>query len=88
MTKVKTDREDHKSAIKWLPKNNTPKHDVKVLVLAKNSSYKFGHPQLLAGHFVYKYYDTVLNTFKLTGVSDSAWEVVMWCEAPNTPTVG
>jgi len=85
MTKVKTNSDGHDSKIKWLPKNNTPSHDVKVLVMATNINYKFGHPQLMAGHFIYKYYDTILNTFKLTGVNDNVWEVILWCEAPNTP---
>ena len=85
MTRVNTSSDNHQSDIKWLPKKNTPERDVSVLVLAKNKGYKFGHPQLLAGHFIYKYYDTVLNTFKLTGVNDMEWEVIEWCEAPKTP---
>lgn len=55
-----------------------PHENSKVLVMAVNKNYQFGHPQLLAGHFIKVYYDTPINDFKLTGIDDKSWVVISW----------
>jgi len=65
--------------MKWIKvEDRLPEKDTKVLTKATRKNYQFGHPQLLAGHFVIKYYDTPINEFKLTGLT--GWTVVEWMD--------
>lgn len=55
-----------------------PKKDCRVLVFATNKQYQFGQPQLIAGYFTCKYYDTPINRFTLLGAKSEQWKVLEW----------
>jgi len=55
-----------------------PQESMPVLVKATKKGYNFGHPEVLAGHFVKNYYDTPINEFMLTDVR--GWKVLEWKE--------
>jgi len=71
--------------VQWIPcKERLPKHHMRVAVLATNPNYQFGYHQVLAGWFIERYYDTVINEFRLTDAS-LGWRVTHWMELPNNP---
>jgi len=71
--------------LEWFDIETPPDGQSKVLVMATNPNYQFNHPQLLAGHYIDKYYETPINEFKLTGINNMGWTVVKWAYAPKTP---
>lgn len=71
--------------LEWFPVDNPPPCQCRVLIMASSPAYNFGHPQLLTGYYVDKYYDTPLNEFRITGVNDSDWVPIKWAYAPTSP---
>ena len=76
-------------SFKWISVKDMPDHDKKVLMLGFNKSYQFGHPQLLAGHFVKKYYDVILDDFRVTSEQAGFWTITHYMPInflPEPPT--
>lgn len=75
--------------MKWISVDELPEGDMKVLMKGVNSGYKFGYPQLLAGFFIKRYYDTVLDEFRVTGHQGDFWKITHYMDAnflPEPPT--
>lgn len=71
--------------VEWLDVKEPPEGQAKVLIMASNRNYQFGHPQLFAGFYIDKYYDTPINEFRITGVDRNVWTPLKWAYAPKTP---
>ena len=64
------------------PASQIPEHDCRIIVMAVNKSYNFGNPQMMTGYFQHKYYDTVINAFRVAN-GGTTWEVTHWAYAPD-----
>lgn len=73
--------------IEWFDVKEPPTTQLEVLILATNEAYQFNYPQLFAGHYLDKYYDTPINEFRITGVDNKVWKPVKWAYAPKTPNI-
>jgi hypothetical protein len=74
--------------IEWHSVDDRPEGQCSVLIMAARDNYQFGYPQLFAGWFVEKYYDTVINEFRITDQPLGKWTPIMWAYAPKTPLLG
>lgn len=74
--------------IEWFDVATPPSGCTPVLVMASNPLYQFGHPQMLTGTYIDKYYDTPINEFRLTATEErDRWHVIKWAYAPSTCNV-
>ena len=71
-------------SLDWHDINKPPPGQCSVLIMASCENYQFNHPQLFAGFYIDKYYDTPINEFRITGVGKE-WTPVKWAYAPKTP---
>ncbi len=60
-----------------------PEHDSRVLMVGTKPSYNFGCPQILAGWFIARYYETMINEFR--PVDSTGWTITHWQPAPKLP---
>lgn len=71
--------------LKWLvfnPVSQLPEKDGRIIVMAENKSYQFGSSQMMTGYYQHKYYDTVIDAFRVTD-GGTAWTVTHWAYAPD-----
>jgi hypothetical protein len=70
----------------WIPvEKRLPDRIMQVAMIGSRADYQLGQPQVLAGWFVDKFYETPVNEFRPTDTQ--GWTITHWVPLPSSSGV-